>query len=88
MPPFARDISPCMPVEEQPVIGLIGMGEMGTMYARRLAEAGWKRCAARPRGRGRTLSGSRINVCDLPENCEALRAQMQGEAPRRLPRAC
>jgi prephenate dehydrogenase (NADP+) len=24
------------------VIGIIGMGDMGKMYARRLAEAGWR----------------------------------------------
>jgi prephenate dehydrogenase (NADP+) len=29
--------------EEQPVIGLIGMGEMGRMYAKYLSAAGWKR---------------------------------------------
>ena len=45
MPPFATGILPCMPMEEQLVIGLIGMGEMGTIYVRWLVEAGWKRCA-------------------------------------------
>jgi prephenate dehydrogenase (NADP+) len=39
------DITPQSPVEEQPVIGLIGMGAMGTMYAKQLVDAGWKKCA-------------------------------------------
>lgn len=37
------DVSPESPIEEQPVIGLIGMGAMGTMYAKYLSEAGWKK---------------------------------------------
>lgn len=37
------DVTPDAPVEEQPAIGLIGMGAMGTMYAKQLAAAGWKR---------------------------------------------
>jgi prephenate dehydrogenase (NADP+) len=28
------------------VVGLIGMGDMGKMYARRLSEAGWRYDAA------------------------------------------
>lgn len=39
------DVSPESPFEEQPVIGLIGMGEMGRMYAKHLSNAGWKRYA-------------------------------------------
>ena len=35
------DVSPDAPAEEQPVIGLIGMGEMGRMYATQLSRAGW-----------------------------------------------
>lgn len=38
------NVSPESPVEKQPVIGLIGMGAMGRMYAKVLAEAGWQRC--------------------------------------------
>lgn len=38
--------TPESPPEEQPVIGLIGMGEMGRMYARHLSHAGWKRRVA------------------------------------------
>ena len=37
------DVTPDAPVEEQPAIGLIGMGAMGTMYAKYLSAAGWKR---------------------------------------------
>jgi len=40
-----EDVTPQSPIEEQPVIGLIGMGAMGTMYAKQLADAGWKKCA-------------------------------------------
>jgi prephenate dehydrogenase (NADP+) len=35
------DITPDAPVDEQPTIGLIGMGAMGQMYASRLSAAGW-----------------------------------------------
>jgi hypothetical protein len=35
--------TPESPPESQPVIGLIGMGEMGRMYARHLSAAGWRR---------------------------------------------
>lgn len=39
------DVTPDAPVDEQPVIGLIGMGEMGRMYAQHLSQAGWKKYA-------------------------------------------
>ena len=35
------DVAPDADPEDQPVIGLIGMGEMGKMYAHRLAKCGW-----------------------------------------------
>lgn len=38
------DVTPQDPDDEQPVIGLIGMGAMGRMYAEHLSYAGWKRC--------------------------------------------
>ncbi|KAL4398775.1 prephenate dehydrogenase (NADP(+)) [Malassezia pachydermatis] len=41
-------------------IGLIGMGDMGRLYARRFMEAGWKH----------------VNVCDVPEKYEALRTEL------------
>jgi hypothetical protein len=41
MPP--PDVSPDSPIDEQPTIGLIGMGTMGAMYAKYLSEAGWKK---------------------------------------------
>ncbi|KAI0345057.1 Prephenate dehydrogenase [Trametopsis cervina] len=50
------DVTPEAPTEEQPAIGLIGMGAMGTMYAKALSAAGWKR----------------IYICDLPSKYEAL----------------
>lgn len=41
------DVTPAAPAEEQPAIGLIGMGEMGRMYATHLSRAGWQKCASR-----------------------------------------
>ncbi|CAG7853863.1 Probable prephenate dehydrogenase [NADP(+)] Short=PRDH [Serendipita indica DSM 11827] len=52
--------TPASPLEEQPTIGLIGMGEMGKMYARHLSAAGWKK----------------IHVCDLPQKYEALKHEL------------
>lgn len=37
------DVTPDAPASAQPAIGLIGMGEMGRMYAAHLARAGWKK---------------------------------------------
>jgi hypothetical protein len=37
------DVTPDAPYDEQPAIGLIGMGAMGTMYAQHLSAAGWKK---------------------------------------------
>ncbi|KAI0748429.1 Prephenate dehydrogenase [Daedaleopsis nitida] len=54
-------VTPDMPVEEQPSIGLIGMGAMGNLYARSFSEAGWKK----------------IYICDLPSKYEALKAQYE-----------
>lgn len=39
------DVSPNHPIDQQPTIGLIGMGAMGTMYAKHLSDAGWKKYA-------------------------------------------
>lgn len=36
------ETSTVSPPEDGTSIGIIGMGDMGRMYARRLAEAGWK----------------------------------------------
>ena len=36
--------SPSVLPEDQPTIGLIGMGAMGRMYAQYLSQAGWWRC--------------------------------------------
>ncbi|TDL22785.1 prephenate dehydrogenase [Rickenella mellea] len=57
-----HDVSPQAPVDDQPTIGLIGMGEMGRMYAKYLSEAGWRK----------------LNVCDRPENFEKLSSDLQG----------
>ncbi|KAL1745050.1 hypothetical protein HDZ31DRAFT_37267 [Schizophyllum fasciatum] len=53
------DVTAASPAEEQPIIGLIGMGAMGKMYAKALSEGGWKR----------------IHVCDLPNKYESLQAE-------------
>ncbi|KAE9400592.1 putative TYR1-prephenate dehydrogenase [Gymnopus androsaceus JB14] len=49
--------SPDDPYEEQPTLGLIGMGAMGKMYAKYLSKAGWKK----------------IYVCDKPSKYEELK---------------
>ncbi|SPC61836.1 probable TYR1 - prephenate dehydrogenase (NADP+) [Ustilago sp. UG-2017b] len=43
-------------------IGIIGMGDMGRLYATKIRDAGWKN----------------VNVCDRPENFESLRKEFQG----------
>ncbi|GJJ10875.1 hypothetical protein Clacol_005103 [Clathrus columnatus] len=58
---FPKGISPSAPIDEQPTIGLIGMGEMGKMYAKRLSDAGWKK----------------INACDLPSKLEQVKTSMK-----------
>jgi prephenate dehydrogenase (NADP+) len=40
-PSMRFDATPDAPIEDQPVIGIIGMGEMGKMYANILSAAGW-----------------------------------------------
>ena len=37
------NVTPDAPAAEQPVLGIIGMGAMGKMYAKNLSKAGWKR---------------------------------------------
>ncbi|KAL0947884.1 hypothetical protein HGRIS_010519 [Hohenbuehelia grisea] len=61
-------VSPDALVEQQPVIGIIGMGSMGRMYARRLAEAGWRK----------------IYVCDQLEKYEALKEEFQDDTSLRV----
>ncbi|KAI0039117.1 prephenate dehydrogenase [Auriscalpium vulgare] len=56
------DVTPDAPVDEQPTIGLIGMGAMGKLYARNLSAAGWKK----------------IHVCDRVEMYDTLRAFYEG----------
>lgn len=40
---FSSTVSPNDPIEDQPTIGIIGMGAMGKMYAKLFAKAGWKK---------------------------------------------
>ncbi|THU96192.1 prephenate dehydrogenase [Dendrothele bispora CBS 962.96] len=55
---FSSSLAPNDPSEQQPTIGIIGMGAMGRMYANHLAKAGWKK----------------IHVCDQPSKYEELLA--------------
>ncbi|GAA5862173.1 hypothetical protein JCM1840_001668 [Sporobolomyces johnsonii] len=55
---------PALPAPEDATIGLIGMGEMGKMYAERLSKGG--RC-------------KKINVCDLPEKYDQLVEYCKGK---------
>ncbi|KAF9286027.1 prephenate dehydrogenase (NADP(+)), partial [Mortierella antarctica] len=43
-------------------LGIIGMGDMGKLYARTLSQAGWKN----------------VNVCDMPSKYEQLRQEFEG----------
>ncbi|KDQ18834.1 hypothetical protein BOTBODRAFT_153720 [Botryobasidium botryosum FD-172 SS1] len=54
------NVTPDSSIDDQPTIGLIGMGAMGMMYAQRLSAAGWKK----------------IHVCDRPEKYEDLKKSM------------
>lgn len=49
--------TPQSPIDVQPTIGIIGMGAMGRMYTKYLAEGGWKK----------------IYVCDIPAKYEELK---------------
>ena len=75
-----EDVTPQSPVEEQPVIGLIGMGAMGTMYAEQLADAGWKKYALlySKSTRSRLTAANRIYVCDLPGKYDTLKEKYKG----------
>ncbi|KAH7910192.1 hypothetical protein BJ138DRAFT_1088132 [Hygrophoropsis aurantiaca] len=59
---MSHNITPNDPIDQQPTIGLIGMGAMGAMYVKYLSEAGWKK----------------ISVCDLPTKYESLKAAYEG----------
>lgn len=56
---FRLPIDPSFPADEQPTIGIIGMGAMGRMYAHHLSTAGW----------------ANIRVCDRPETYDTLLTQ-------------
>lgn len=83
------DVTPQSPIKEQPVIGLIGMGAMGTMYATHFVNAGWKKCVLcgsvfiRPTDR----DPNRIYVCDLPAKYDALKEKYKGTTLPRLKRS-
>ncbi|KAF8911912.1 Prephenate dehydrogenase [Mucidula mucida] len=53
------NVSPNDPLDQQPTIGLIGMGAMGSMYAKVLSQAGWKK----------------IHVCDQVSKYEEVKAR-------------
>ncbi|KAJ7612178.1 prephenate dehydrogenase [Roridomyces roridus] len=56
---FSPHVSPESPAKMQPIIGLIGMGAMGRIYAKYLSQAGWKK----------------IHVCDRPERFKSLKEE-------------
>jgi prephenate dehydrogenase (NADP+) len=74
-------VTPVAEVAQQGIaVGIIGMGDMGKMYARRIAAAGW-RCVPRVYFRGLwnlTNSVSRVNACDRPDKYESLKAEFAG----------
>ena len=75
------DVSPNHPIDQQPTIGLIGMGAMGTMYAKHLSNAGWKKYVLLflflPVN---DIVAHRISVCDLPEKYESLKLTYKGSS--------
>ncbi len=75
-----RRASPSDPVELQPCIGLIGLGEMGSMYAKRFSGAGWKRYGALLKAGFSTYYKSfvRILACDRPERFQLLEEKWKG----------
>ena len=63
----------------QPVIGLIGMGAMGRMYATLLSDAGWNRSELHSSNLLTLFQPiSRIHVCDLPSKYENLKREYDG----------
>ncbi|RHZ55431.1 hypothetical protein Glove_415g14 [Diversispora epigaea] len=54
-------MTPSVDEKETLEIGLIGLGDMGLAYAKRMVKAGWKR----------------VNVCDLPSRYEQLKEQLK-----------
>ena len=69
------DVTPESPAEEQPIIGLIGMGAMGKMYAKFLSEGGWKRLDPQLGVIPALLIDRRIHVCDVPDKYESLKSR-------------
>ena len=72
-------------------VGIIGMGDMGKMYARRLSEAGWKYvpgfnlplqmlCFRVPWFI--ILTVFRVNACDRDDKFEALKEEYKGRKSR------
>ena len=77
--PRNSDVSPDDPVDQQPVIGLIGMGDMGRMYVKHLSSGGWKRYAhSRPPDALYIFDVPRIHVCDQPTKYLALKHEYEG----------
>ena len=73
------DVTPDSPAEEQPIIGLIGMGAMGKMYAKFLSEGGWKRLDPQLGVIPALLIDRRIHVCDVPDKYESLKSDYAGK---------
>lgn len=78
------NITPDAPEHAQPIIGLIGMGAMGRMYAKLFSQAGWKKSVSLPYLRDQSLTrlrSSRIYVCDIPDKYEKLKADYASTLP-------
>ena len=82
-----RRLSPSAPLEQQPCIGLIGMGDMGSMYAHHLSNAGWKKCAScllfivlsGANIESRMFHANSLIVCDRADKFEDLKTKWKGK---------
>jgi hypothetical protein len=90
---FHPRVSPSFLQQDQPVIGIIGMGAMGNMYAKLFSAAGWKRSVAFHHSRSPPYDPSqhkthpptrRVHICDKPEKYEQLKLRFDGEANQRV----
>ena len=76
---ISPNVTTSSPLNDQPTIGLIGMGAMGKMYANRLSDAGWRKCVDCSCIERRLLSHSfRIHVCDTPDKFQSLKQDYAG----------
>lgn len=82
---FHPDVSPSSSEPDQPIIGIIGIGSMGRMYAKHLSDAGWRRSVPWPPLQVPLLITShryRIHICDRPEKFEDVKRDFRGTRDR------